>query len=157
MHAVLWKEPADPAPGEGGERRAAARRPVGKTSTMRDANGAPSDVGVYDLSATGARILTAQRLARGSRVRIGLPGVGAVAATVVRGDAGGFSCAWARPLSDAQLDRAFGETVAQGGFHAAVLAPAVEAEVERLSLGLRVAAIVGAAALLWTGILAVLV
>ncbi|WBH17100.1 PilZ domain-containing protein [Sphingomonas radiodurans] len=89
------------------ERRAGTRTTVGRLSTIRDGQDIPHDVIVEDLSLTGFRYRSTDRLPIGTPIRLGLAGAGTAAAQVVRVDGDDHGCAFDPPLSPNQLEAAF--------------------------------------------------
>ena len=86
------------------EARGGARHAVALGGTLRDPVRAPHDVLVSEVSATGFRIPATVALAPGDSITLGLAGIGARAARVVREDAGGqYGCAFVSPRDDAEL------------------------------------------------------
>ena len=96
-----------PNPRDASDRRAGTRTTLGRRSTVRDGQDIPHDVIVEDLSPTGFRYRSAERLAVGTHVRLGLVGAGSAAAQVVRVDGDDHGCAFHLPLSPNQLEAAF--------------------------------------------------
>ncbi len=87
--------------------RGAERRSVEIDGTLRGPARTPHDVLVTDLSASGFRIPAAVALPVGSQVTLGLSGVGARAARVVRvTDGGELGCEFVSPLSPQELSLA---------------------------------------------------
>lgn len=84
--------------------RGRARHAVALGGTLRDPVRAPHDVLVSEVSATGFRIPATVALAPGDAITLGLAGIGARAARVVREDAGGqYGCAFVSPLDEGEL------------------------------------------------------
>jgi hypothetical protein len=90
-----------------GERRHETRAAIDQPSTLRDDRGVPRDVTVEDLSQTGFRYQSVERLAVGSLVRLGLSGAGAVTARIVWQDGDDHGCAFIEALTAAQVNAAF--------------------------------------------------
>ena len=128
--------------------RSAERRELAEQTTLR-LDERPCSVGVFNLSATGCLVRAEFPLAQGTEVRIGLPGVGAFAAEVVRTDGLRAGCRFQQPLTSVQLADAFRhEVVVEGQW---------ELEPQALELGqgaelsprIRLAIIVGITCGLW--------
>jgi hypothetical protein len=131
-----------------------ARIDVDRAATLRDASGEPLDVIVDNLSISGCLITTDLALVEGDPISIGIPGVGARDAWISRVDAPRYGCAFARPISDAEVSAArSANSLVDGIFQSP---PVSGSDVQhapdqewRLRSRTKVAIIVGASALLW--------
>ena len=141
------------------ERRISERRPVDRSSTVRDRNRSAIDVIVSDISETGCAIETPTELPIGSEVTIGLAGVGTCTATITRRSGNLHGCEFARPIDPTMVQLAFTQdTVVAGPFSSATIAdPSLvlhEPMVEKWPPAARIALIGGSSLLLWGAIVA---
>ncbi len=83
---------------DGGQARRDERTQVGGRARMREAGCNPFDVELFDLSATGFRVVTFARLRIGMHVWVNLPGLQAIEAVVRRNEGIGFGCEFVSPL-----------------------------------------------------------
>lgn len=131
------------------ETRSAERRNLAEQTTMR-LRDTPWNVGVFNLSATGCLIRSEIALEPGQDVRIGLPGVGAFLATVVRTDGLEAGCQFHRPLSHSQLETAFQRDVVVDGHWTPEPSGAAAIDLgDPLSPRAKLVTIVGLSAALW--------
>lgn len=135
--------------------RSAERRDIAEESTLR-LEDRPCNVAVFNLSATGCLVRADVPLSPGLQVRIGLPGVGAFGADVVRIDGARAGCRFHHPLSPAQLERAFkSEVVIDGAWKPEPGGSPFDANGE-LSARAKMAVVVGLSCGLW-GVIALAV
>ena len=103
--------------------RRARRRITYAPSTLRVAGTRPVDVTVYDISETGIRFACDQRLEEGDELSIGLAGSGAARAFVAWARDGQYGCDFVLPISQQEVESAFGgSTVVRLG-HSASATP----------------------------------
>lgn len=133
--------------------RKSQRRSVEGRSVARDDTGRPYHVEVTDFSREGCCFVSGQPIAVGGRVRIGLSGAGAHDGDVIWRDGTRHGCHFSKPLSDADMARAFtGPTVAYIG---ATRAPVAEpAGIGRYSRRTRTLIFVGGAVAGWATVIA---
>lgn len=93
------------------DRRGSEREMVIAPSTVRHSEGAPIDVVVEDISATGLAFRGTVDVGVGEIVRVGLSGAGVVEAVVVRREDTLYACQFVRPISDAMIADAFSNTL----------------------------------------------
>ena len=89
-------------------RRTEPRVPINRPSTVRSDDATPRDVLVENLSCDGFSFSHNMPLEPGAIVSIGLSGAGRTLARVTWRDGNLHGCAFVQPLSDAQLEAAFG-------------------------------------------------
>lgn len=132
------------------EVRSAERRDLEAETTIR-LDDKPLHVGVFNLSTTGCLIRSQRELPLGTEVRIGLPGVGAFQAEVVRTDGAEAGCRFDRPLTRHELETAFRSDVVIGGnWNPEPPAQALAVELDdELSPRAKLAFIVGISGMLW--------
>lgn len=131
------------------EVRSAERRALAEETTIRLGN-EPCNVGVFNLSATGCLIRSETPLRIGAELRIGLPGVGAFGAEVVRSDGLDAGCRFHEPLSRAQLEAAFQRDVVVDGLWTPEPTPAtIQQAAGELSPRAKLAYIMGISVALW--------
>lgn len=139
---------------DAGERRYDERRIIEKPSTLRRANNLAMDVVVHDLSSAGCRVALRQKLDLGAIVELGLASAGRSKARVVRQGEDSYGCEFLEPLTPAALANAFRhDTVAHWPLGDAwrVEQPDDASWQEPKWPGaVRVAIILGGAALAWT-------
>lgn len=128
--------------------RSAERRELAEETTLR-LDEQPSGAAVSNLSATGCLIETEVRLSPGAHVRIGLPGVGAFSAEVVRTDGQRAGCRFHRPLTPAQLETAFQSEVVIDGNWQAEPHPAAASVSDELSARSKLATVLALSGGLW--------
>jgi len=133
--------------------RTSERLMLGRSSTLRTADGAPIDVVIEDLSVTGCRIRTSLQMHKGEEVVIGLPGVGTRRGHVAWSDGTEIGCEFEAPLTAAQVhETRTTETLIEGQF-ATLSIPVVAApannEGNRFSPRFRLVSIVAAAIFAW--------
>ncbi len=92
IHALLWH----------GDR--SLRTLLQRRTTLRDAEGKPTDVVLENLSLTGFRMSSTEPLASGQSIMIGLEGVGVRSAKVVWVDDDVAGCEFDHPITDAEMD-----------------------------------------------------
>jgi hypothetical protein len=132
------------------------RFPVEVSATIRNPASVPLDATVLDISASGLRASIAEELAVGEPITVGIAGIGMVAARIARRDGHIYGCAFAEPITAAQVAAASAaaETVLAGRFaqlpagHAATEPP-----IERWPGAVRLAIIGGGSLALWGVIL----
>jgi len=88
------------------ERRFSQRRRVGADATLRTAKAVPHDVVVQDLSTTGCRFTSDDAFSDGTRVSIGIAGVGVHRAQILRRDGRLHGCEFVHALTPAQVEMA---------------------------------------------------
>lgn len=109
----------DQSPKQGTERE--PRRTLQLETRGETAGGAPAEVAIHNISATGLLLETATPLAEGEGIAIDLPHSGLTRAEVVWASGRLYGCAFAAPLSQAALSAAqLRSAVAEG----VILAPA---------------------------------
>lgn len=94
--------------------RSSERRTLSEETTIRLDN-MPRNVGVFNLSATGCLIRADVTLEPGLDIRIGLPGVGAFDAEIVRSEGLEAGCKFTQSLTPQQLATAFQNDVVVDG------------------------------------------
>lgn len=131
------------------------------TTTLRNDAQAPSDVVLDNLSTSGCLIKFDFNLAMDSVVSIGIPGVGACFARIVRCDRPNYGCEFLRPITSAEIASVYStKTVIHASFprtrEPLVVPPEVAATPETVTHGLpiagRVTIILGLSAMFWAGI-----
>jgi hypothetical protein len=85
------------------ERRRAPRYPMEADATLRAADGLPLDVLIYELSMTGFRMETPERLDPDAIFSIGIAGIRVDAAVVSRRGPTGYGCEFVAPITFYQL------------------------------------------------------
>ena len=128
--------------------RSAERRDIAEETTLR-LDEQPCNVGVFNLSATGCLVRAEVPLSPGTQVRIGLPGVGAFAAEVVRTDGPRAGCRFHEPLSQSQLAKAFQSEVVIDGAWNPEPNPGLEHTAGELSARSKLFVIVALSCSLW--------
>jgi hypothetical protein len=131
-----------------------ARIDVDRAATLRDASGEPLDVIVDNLSISGCLITTNLALVEGDSISIGIPGIGARDAWISRVDAPRYGCAFARPITNAEVAAARSANSLIDGIFQGPPASGSETmdalhQEWHLRSRTKVAIIVGASALLW--------
>jgi hypothetical protein len=86
--------------------RSSKRHALGRASTLRMQDGAPVDVLVEDVSASGCRLSGTPDLRPHEAILIGLAGLGSRPARIVWMQEGEAGCRFDMPLSDGELARA---------------------------------------------------
>jgi len=146
--------PTHPA-ADGAERRAFPRRTVDQASTVRGDDDLPVEAVLRDVSATGFSIRSDAPLAVGTRVRVGLPGVGQVKAKVRWATDSAYGCEFARLLLPTQLSAAFASDTVVDGRFPTILLPAhefAEPQIEKWPAAIRFGMMIGVSCALWAGI-----
>lgn len=83
--------------------RTAARAALHRASTLRGRDGAPRDIVLHDLSATGCRVSGLPGAARYDAVMIGLTGLGGRPARVIWIDGDQAGCHFDEPLTEKEV------------------------------------------------------
>lgn len=129
--------------------RTAERRDLAESTTIR-LGAVPRPVGVFNLSATGCLIRSSEPLSTGLEIRIGLPGVGAFTAEVVRSDGLDAGCRFSEPLTAQQLAAAFqNDVVVDGNWVPEPAGAWAEPAVDQLSGRAKLACILCLSGALW--------
>src|SRR5262249_15740005 len=89
------------------------RHPVAIEATLRDADAAPFDAAIEDLSVSGFRVSVPAHLSIGDEIGIGVSGIGVRRARVVRSDGTVHGCEFLVPLSNAELTTALDAPAAE--------------------------------------------
>jgi hypothetical protein len=88
------------------ERRRAPRYPVEADATLRAPDGRPLDVLIYELSMTGFRMETPERLDPDATFSIGIAGIRVDATVASRRGPTGYGCEFVAPITFYQLTEA---------------------------------------------------
>lgn len=89
------------------DRRGSIRFDADSPSTLRAPDGEPFDVIVDDFSRSGFHFTANIDLPIGTLVSLGLSGAGSRAARILRRRNNGYGCAFMKPLTDEDINRAF--------------------------------------------------
>lgn len=135
-------------------RRSAIRRSIDADSTLRAIKSVPMDATVSDLSETGVSVRVNAQLSVGTAISIGLPGIGAYPATIVRVAEDVYGCQFDRPIPPSAVATAFAATVVYVG--GARPDDDIEPEPQRWPRPVRLAAYAFGAAVPWAIILTLL-
>lgn len=143
--------------------RGSERRQVELDGTLRGPAHTPHDVLVSELSANGFRVPATGALAVGARITLGLSGVGARAARIVRmASDDQYGCEFVSPLTPAELAMALNAAPAEliRFPHSAMVVPAdalPEPDVGRFPGPVRLSILMGGGLLAWGATIALAV
>lgn len=134
--------------------RGAPRAAAGLSATLRAQDGAPLDVHIQDLSATGFAMASSGALRLHQNIWIGLTGAGVNAARVVRRTSDGWACEFLQPISVDQFRAALTaqSTVTTAPWTGQGTNDQQEPAVKRWPFAARIAFIVGSSLALWSAI-----
>jgi hypothetical protein len=131
----------------------AERKYIDRASTLRVLESQPYDAHVENLSASGCLLRSSIALSPGIRIRLGLAGGGVAEGTIIRQFGDNYGCEFVHPLTDAQMQAAFGtDALVRGNFGQATTSPAVEAT-PRWPRPLRATVMIGLAVMAWLTVL----
>jgi hypothetical protein len=88
------------------DQRDGERLALDAAATLRDVDRLPHDVQIDEISSTGCHVATLLDLSEGSIVSLGIPEIGTHQVRLVRETDGGYGCAFLRPLTPLELDKA---------------------------------------------------
>jgi len=136
---------------EGGRRSERVAMEV--DATLRDQSKTPIDVVVLDISSTGFRVSSPNRLEEGSRISLGLAGIGMNQATVIWRSKNVYGCQFEAPLPQEDVARArSGTSVIAGDFQVLPSSKGRQTSdsFKKYPPIARTAIIIGSSAMLWT-------
>jgi hypothetical protein len=85
------------------DQRTGERRVLETGATLRDLDRSPHDVRIDEISNSGCHIATLLDISIDTVVTLGIPEIGIREARLIRETAGGYGCAFSRPLNQAEL------------------------------------------------------